>query len=96
MRHISGSMRRPIFTGTDGKRERKKSGRKRLSVKSVLAGVVFCLVTAGAVTDQSDCLHMYIALSEAGLVLFSAILEHPLSLGVHRNLSMHSLTCSSA
>lgn len=47
------------------KMEREKSVRKRLSVKSVLAGDVFCLVTARAATDQSDC---FIALSEVGLL----------------------------
>lgn len=67
-------MRRPIFTGTDGKRaegrERKKFVRKRLSVKSMLAGDGFCLVTAGRATNQSDC---FIGANEVDLVSFSAM-----------------------
>lgn len=76
------------------KREREKSVRKRLSVKSVLAGNAFCLVTAGAAAHQSDC---FIALSGVGLHSFSDILlALPLSLGAHGNFvsraNLHTTT----
>lgn len=53
-----------------GRGREKKPVRKRLSVKSSLAGDVFCLVTAGTAAGQSD--HQ-VGLSEEGLPAYNAI-----------------------